>query len=510
MRLRELLTSLPWPKASEGDMEITGIASDSRQVKPGYLFVALRGLEYDGHQFIPEAVAKGARALVVEEGAAIPQVGLPLIVVPNSRQALAHLAAAWHGFPSRELRLIGVTGTDGKTTTVSLIRAILEAAGHPAGMVTSVSAIIGDEEVETGLHTTTPDPLEVQGYLARMVRAGCQYGVVEATSHGLAQYRLEACHFDVAAITNITHEHLDYHKGFAEYREAKARLFRSLATSFRKPGTPKVSVLNLDDPSFDYLKEIPADRQITYALHHPADVTADEIDLLPTGTRFTAQTPVGSFPINSPLVGEFNVYNLLAAIAVATSQELSPGALQKGVSRMAGVPGRMEQIDLGQSFQVVIDFAHTPNALRRALEMARLMTSGRLFVVFGCAGLRDRAKRPMMGEIAGQLADRVIITAEDPRTEDLNDIMEEIARGCVKVGREEGADFWRIGDRGEAIEFAIDRAEPGDLVIITGKGHEKSMCFGTTEYSWSDHEAVREALERRLGGLKVALQPSPL
>lgn len=497
MRLRELLTSLPWPRTSEQDIEITGIASDSRQVKPGDLFVALKGLEYDGHQFIPEALARGARALVVEE--TIPEVDLPLIVVPDSRQALAHLAAAWYRFPSRRLRLIGVTGTDGKTTTVSLVRAILEAAGQAAGMVTSVKAIISDEEMETGLHTTTPEALELQNLLARMVQVGCEYAVIEATSHGLAQYRLEACHFDVAAITNITHEHLDYHKTFSEYREAKALLFRNLATSFRKPETPKVAVLNLDDPSFDYLKEIPADQQISYGLHHPADVTAEAIALLPTSTHFTTQTPAGSFPIQSPLVGEFNAYNLLAAIAVATSQEVPPGAIQEGVSRMSGVPGRMEKIDLGQPFQVIIDFAHTPNALRHALETARLMTGGRLFVVFGCAGLRDRAKRPMMGEIAGQLADRVIITAEDPRTEDLKAIMDQIAQGCKEAGREEDTDFWRIGDRGEAIQFAIDRAEPGDLVIITGKGHEKSMCFRTTEYPWSDHEAVQAALMHRLG-----------
>jgi len=499
MKLQELLTSLPWPRSSEEDIEITGIASDSRQVKPGHLFVASRGLEYDGHQFIAEALARGARGLVVEEATAIPEVDLPLIVVPNSRQALAHLAAAWYRFPTQRLRLIGVTGTDGKTTTVSLIHAILEAAGQPAGMVTSVNAIIGDEEVETGLHTTTPEALELQQLLAQMVEAGCECAVIEATSHGLAQYRLEACHFDVAAITNITHEHLDYHQTFEEYREAKALLFRNLAASFRKPNVSKVSVLNLDDPSFDYLKEIPSDKQIAYGLHRSADVTAEQVALLPTSTRFTAQTPAGSFPIESPLVGEFNVYNLLAAIAVATSQDVSPQTIQEGVSRMSGVPGRMEKIDLGQPFPVIIDFAHTPNALRHALEMARLMTRGRLFAVFGCAGLRDRAKRPMMGEIAGQLADRVIITAEDPRTEDLNSIIEAIAQGCVKTGREEGINFWRIGDRGEAIQFAIDRAEPGDLVIITGKGHEKSICLGTTEYPWSDHEAARDALARRLG-----------
>jgi len=507
MRLYELASALPWPVAKGEDtevgplgIEITGLASDSRQVKPGYLFVAIKGLEYAGHNFVPQALQKGAVALVIEEGTPLPEadISFPLIVVPNSRQALAHLAAAWHGFPSRRLRLIGVTGTDGKTTTVTLVRAILEAAGHPTGIVTSVSAVIGREELDTGFHTTTPDALELQNLLARMVQAGCEYAVVEATSHGLAQYRLEACHFDVAAITNITHEHLDYHKSFQEYQEAKALLFRSLAISARKPNVAKVSVLNVDDPSFPYLSRFPADKQIAYGLHHPADVTATEITLLPTATRFIAQTPAGSFLIQSPLVGEFNLHNLLAAIAIATSQEISPGAIQEGVGRISGIPGRMEKIDLGQPFQAIIDFAHTPNALRNALEVARFMTRGRLFVVFGCAGLRDRAKRPMMGEIAGQLADRVIITAEDPRTEDLEAIMEAIAEGCRRAGREEGTDFWRIGDRGEAIQFAIDRAEPGDLVIITGKGHEKSMCFGTVEYPWSDHQAVKEALMRRL------------
>jgi len=497
VRLRELLASLPWPKTSEEDMEITGIASDSRQVKPGDLFVALKGLEYDGHQFIPEALTRGARALVVEEATTIPEVDLPLIVVPNSRQALAHLAAAWYGFPSRRLRLIGITGTDGKTTTVSLVRAILEAAGQPAGMVTTVKAIIGDEEMETGLHTTTPEALELQNLLARMVQAGCKYAVIEATSHGLAQYRLEASHFDVAAITNITHEHLDYHKTFAEYREAKAKLFRSLSTSARKSGVSKVAILNADDPSFPYFSQIPVEQRFTYGLKEPAQVRAKEISLLPTALHFTAITPIGRFFIRSPLVGRFNLYNLLAAIAVGLSQAIPIEAIQEGVRRMAGVKGRMERVDLGQPFQVIIDFAHTPNGLHHALEIARFMTRGRLFLVFGSAGLRDRAKRPMMGQIAGQLADIVIITAEDPRTEDLNTIMEEIARGCKKAGREEGTDFWRISDRGEAIQFAINRAEPGDLVIITGKGHEKSMCFGTTEYPWSDHEAVREALMRR-------------
>ncbi len=497
MRLRELQSALPWPRTSTQDVEIAGLASDSRQVEPGYLFVAIKGLEHDGHQFIPEAVARGAVALVVEEGVPFPDVPLPTIAVPDSRRALAYLAAAWHGFPSERLRLIGVTGTDGKTTTCNLIRSIFEAAGHPTGMVTSVEAIIGPERLDTGLHTTTPEALEVQRYLARMVEVGCQYAVLEATSHGLAQARLEACHFDLAVLTNITPEHLDYHRTFQEYQEAKARLFQGLISSKRKEGVPKVSILNLDDPSYERFRGIPADRYLTYGLHEEAQIRAQGLSLSPSGLRFTTQTPDGDSPVESPLVGKFNLWNLLAAIAVGVSQDLPFSAMQEGIQAMSGVVGRMEKVALGQPFSVIIDFAHTPNSLERALETACLLTSGRVISVFGCAGLRDRGKRPVMGEIAGRLADGVVITAEDPRTEPLEAIMAQIAQGCQRAGRREEVDFWRIGDRKEAIRFAIDMAQEGDLVLITGKGHERSMCFGTTEYPWSDHQAVREALKER-------------
>ncbi len=302
----------------------------------------------------------------------------------------------------------------------------------------------------------------------------------------------------MAVVTNITHEHLDYHGTYEEYRAAKARLFRDLTTSFRKPETPKVSILNADDSSFDYLRAIPADRHLSYGLSNPADVTARDLVLSPDGTRFTAQAPGGAFEVCSSLIGSFNVHNILAAIAVGIAQGVPFEAMQEGIASVTGVVGRMERIDLGQDFTVIVDFAHTPNALAQALETVRRLTQGEVIVVFGCAGLRDAAKRPMMGEIAGRLADRVVITAEDPRTESLDDIMARIALGCEKAGRREGEDYWRIGDRAEAIEFAIHKARPGDLVIVTGKGHEKSMCFGTVEVPWSDHEAVRAALERRL------------
>ena len=496
MELSKLLTDLSHKEVrGRVDVEIGGLAHDSRQVRPGDLFVAVKGLDADGHDYVPDAVRRGAVAVVGERETSI---SVPYVLVPDSRQALAHLAAAFHGYPARKLRVIGVTGTDGKTTTVELVRSILAAAGHKTGMISTVEALIGDEHYETGLHITTPDALQMQEYLERMVGAGMQYAVLEATSHGLAQHRVTACDFDVAVVTNITHEHLDYHKTYEDYREAKARLFRDLASSFRKPDTPKTSILNADDASFEHLRQIPAARYLTYGLERSADVTARDIVHTPTATAFVAATSYGEFAVRTELPGPFNVYNILAAIAVGVSQVVPCEAMQEGIQAVRGVPGRMERMDLGQDFTAIVDFAHTPNGLQRALETARGLTEGWVIVVFGCAGLRDVVKRPMMGEIAGKLADRVVITAEDPRTEDLDTIMAQIAAGCERAGHREGEDYWRVGDRGEAIGFAVKMARAGDLVIVTGKGHEQSMCLGTTEYPWDDREAVRKALGSRL------------
>ena len=496
MRLSELAGALAdarWSGARE-DPEITHLTHRSEQASPGSLFVAVRGSQADGHDFIGHALERGAVALVVEDESAAPS-HIPSLVTEDSRHALAQMAAAWHGYPSRRLRLIGVTGTDGKTTTAALVRSILESAGHPTGLITSISAQIGETARDTGFHTTTPEAHELQAYLAQMIEAGCTHAVVEATSHGLAQQRLAACDFDVAVITNLTHEHLDYHETLAAYRAAKARLFEMLAPSYRKPDVLKVAILNADDPSVEVLGEIPADLQLTYGLQKPAQVTGGDMVASRDGVRFRAHTPSGDFEVRLALRGAYNVSNALAAISVAVSQSISPGAIQQGLSSVANLPGRMESVDRGQPFSIFIDFAHTPNALEQALLTARsLADGGRVWVVFGCAGLRDPAKRPMMGSLAGQLADRIVITAEDPRTEDLAAITEEIAQGLESEGREEEADYWRIGDRAEAIRFAIHAASPGDLVLITGKGHERSQCIGTVEHPWSDHEAVDEAL----------------
>lgn len=475
-------------------LQVRAIRSDSRAVEPGDLFVAISGVSVDGHRYVADALRRGAAACVVER--LLPELAnTPTAMVPDARQALAYLHAAWHGFPGRQLKVIGVTGTDGKTTTTRLISSILRTAGRATASVDTVAANIGGQELDTGFHTTTPDAPALQTYLAEMASQGMEYAVLETTSHGLAQHRVAACEFDVAVVTNITHEHLDYHGSYEAYREAKAMLFRALATSFRKQHIDKVAVLNADDSSYAYLQPISSDRQISYGFAARADLTAREVEDSPDGLRFHVAGMGVELPIISPLVGRYNVYNILAAMAVGLSQGLAPEQISAGVAAMPGVIGRMERIQRGQPFTVIVDFAHTPYSLESALRAARALTSGRLIVVFGCAGLRDRLKRPWMGEIAGRLADCTVITAEDPRTEPLEGIMEEIAVGCRQAGRVEGQDFWREGDRREAIRLALSMALPDDLVIVTGKAHERSMCFGTIEYPWSDHEAVQEGLQ---------------
>jgi UDP-N-acetylmuramoyl-L-alanyl-D-glutamate--2,6-diaminopimelate ligase len=446
-------------------VEITAITADSRQVQPGALFVAYEGVSVDGHDFIGQALAGGAVAAVGEKGwraigargegretrdsSSLPSSptstafpSFPYIWVRNGREALAHLCAAWHGYPSRRLKIIGVTGTDGKTTVAHLIHAVLTAAGHRTGMISTVSALFGQESYGTGLHTTTPDAPDVQAYLARMVAAGSEYGVLEATSHGLAQHRVGACDFDVAVVTNITHEHLDFHGSHDAYVAAKALLFESLSRGHRKPGVPKVAILNADDSSFERLQSIPADVQLTYGHSESADVRAVNIRYAPSATRFTvevrrtaAHAQSSSFELKTSLIGEYNVYNCLAAVAVGFSHSIEVEAIQRGIAGMKGVIGRMERIDEGQDFLAFVDFAHTPRALEVALETVRRITDGQVIVVFGCAGLRDVQKRAWMGRIAGRLADRVVITAEDPRAARRRGGRRVKTTGALAIGR---------------------------------------------------------------------------
>ena len=516
--LGSLLKALPLAtkQLSEMTVPISGITDDSRQVRSGFLFVAVPGVNVDGHRFIESAVRAGASAVVGERirGNIILPESTPYIRVSVSREALGWLHAIWYNRPSDKLVLIGVTGTDGKTTTTNLIHAMLGAEELKVGMVSTVNARIGDQDYDTGLHTTTPPASHIQRYLARMVRAGTTHAVLETTSHGLAQKRLAGCQFDVAVVTNVTHEHLDFHGSWEAYMRSKARLFENVAgfrarDDKRRTVSPAI-VLNADDPrSFRHLSCIQGPRQIVYALESDqSDVYAQHIQLGASQLRFRMITPKGEVCISSSLLGLYNVSNILAAASVAVALDLSLESIAEGAARVRSIPGRMECIDEGQNFSAIVDFAHTPNALRRALEAARTMTdaNGRVIAVFGCAGLRDREKRRLMGAAAGELADRIVITAEDPRTEPLDRILEEISTGLQATGREEEQDFWLVPDRGQAILQAVSMAEAGDVVIAFGKGHEQSMCFGDVEYPWDDRRAMRLALH----GSALATLPTSL
>lgn len=536
LSLANLLTYLPsyhlYFTGDPAHVMIEAVVFDSRKVQPDTLFVAWPGRTLDTHRFIGQTAAQGVAAVIgTHSPAELAQLGyalpatVPYVQVENSRLALAICAAALHDFPSRTMPIIGVTGTDGKTTTCSLLESILKVATEretapngQVGVITTVAARIGGVEIDTGLHVTTPDAPDVQRFLAQMRDAGCHYGIVESTSHGLNQARVAAVDFDIAAVTNITHEHLDEHGSRDAYVAAKALLFRALYGSPMKPGIPRCAVLNADDEgSFDALQAALAEEADRHGFTVPVrtygiaglnqagimpDVMADAIAYMPAGTRFRLRWWGGEFAVDSQLIGEFNVSNVLCAATMALALGLEPALIQQGIARFRGVLGRMERIDRGQPFLAVVDFAHSPVSLERALITLRKMIGqdnagqpGRLIAVFGSAGLRDVAKRRLMGRVSGRLADFSVITAEDPRTEDLKAINAEIAAGVSEFAPP--AAFTIVPDRADAIQFAVNMARPGDIVAAFGKGHERSMCFGEIEYPWSDQDAMGRALDNR-------------
>jgi len=512
-KLSELFSNFPFEFAPTvfPDVAVTGVAIDSRVVKPGDLFVAMPGGSVDGHDYIPMAIDKGAVVVVGEREFAGRIGNLPYIRLENPRQSLTYLAASFYDWPARKLTVIGVTGTDGKTTTCNLIYHVLVAAGLKAGMISTVNAVVGDEVLDTGFHVTTPDAHDVQRYLAKMVEAGLTHVVLETTSHGWSQHRVDACEFDIGVVTNITHEHFDEHGSYENYRAAKARLFSSLKRTGSKPqGNPRLAVINRDDQSFDFLNDFVKVNKVTYGMGAGADLQAVDIRYSPQGMRFVAEHPKLRVDIKVNLIGRYNVSNCLAALsATMLGLGIDPEVAAKGIASLSGIPGRMEVIDMGQEFTAIVDFAHTPNALKVTLETAREMLDsafgqtvggkGRIIVVFGSAGLRDKEKRRMMAEISAELADLTVLTAEDPRTESLDGILGEMAAGAKSRSGSEGETFWRVPDRGEAIKFALRLARPGDIVLSCGKGHEQSMCFGRVEHPWDDRVAMRAALAEYLG-----------
>jgi UDP-N-acetylmuramoyl-L-alanyl-D-glutamate--2,6-diaminopimelate ligase len=474
------------------DVPCSGVSYDSRRVRPGCLFVALRGLRADGVGFVSDAMAKGAVAVVAEQPA-IPGTGLPWAVAKDARLALALLAAEHAGHPSRQMRVIGITGTNGKTTTSYLVSAIFEAAGVRCGLMGTVAYRIGTRTLEAT--RTTPEPPEVQGFLRQMIAAGCRVCVMEVSSHALALRRVDGVQFAAGVFTNLTRDHLDFHADMEDYFAAKRRLFEMLPAGAS-------AIVNVDDPRGATLAQ--SGRAVTYGIDRPADVSPGALSFSLAGLRFDVRTPAGEVRVRSKLVGKPNVYNILAAVGTATALGVEIGAIERGIESLPGVPGRFELVSSDHDdITVVVDYAHTDDALRNLLETARPLASRRLITVFGAGGDRDRTKRPLMGMVAARLSDLVVITSDNPRNEDPVRIIEEVRRGSEAETRQTHAEVQSVVDRGEAIALAVDRARPGDFVLIAGKGHEKYQDIGGRTLAFDDVEVAREALEARRAKSRV-------
>jgi UDP-N-acetylmuramoyl-L-alanyl-D-glutamate--2,6-diaminopimelate ligase len=484
--LRDLAVDPP-PAGLNRDLPITAIAYDSRRVVPGSVFVALKGLRADGGAFTEQAASRGAVA-IVSESARGGAPSIPWLTVRDARLALALLADRFFDHPSRRMPVIGVTGTNGKTTTSYLLAAILDAAGRRAGMLGTVAYRIGGEDREAS--RTTPEAPDVQHLLSEMLDHGCLSAVMEVSSHALSLKRVDGMRFAAGVFSNLTRDHLDFHEDMEAYFAAKRRLFEMLG------GAP--GVINLDDPRGASLVEI-CRRPVTYAINAAADVRPGPVEMTLSGLRCDVMTPAGTVRISSKLVGRPNVYNILAATATAIALDIPASAIEAGVSGLSGVPGRFEVVSQdGDAVTVVVDYAHTDDALRNLLETARPLTARRLITVFGCGGDRDRSKRPLMGMVAARLSDVVVITSDNPRSEDPARIIEEIERG-IPAGSQSSSRMPTVVslvERAAAIERAVSMAADGDVVLIAGKGHEKYQQIGDRVLPFDDGEVARAALAK--------------
>ncbi len=491
--------------AGLADIVIRGVTSDSRAVGPGALFVAIPGRHVDGHEFVAQAVERGAAAALVERP--LPDQALPQLIVGATPAALASAAAWWYRDPSHDLAVVGITGTDGKTTTAYLAVAALEAAGIRAGMIGTTATRIGGLQEPNEAHATTPEAPALQQALRAMVVAGDRAAVIETTSHGLALGRVGSVAYDVAILTNLTHEHLELHGTWEAYRAAKLSLFERLAAHEPRPGHPpkawpRTGVVNVDDPSagaFIGVAQEAGARVLTYGTDPAADVRATRVEEDARRLRIAYVAPSGAGTVELQLAGRFNVHNALAVVALGEAVGLDMAAVRDGLASVPMVPGRMERIELGQPFSVIVDFAHSPASLRTVLDLlapGAAARGGGLIVVFGSAGERDTAKRPVMGRIAGERCRLVVVTDEDPRGEDHDAINDEIARGAEAAGRRRGHDLLVIADRRAAIEAAFERARPGDVVLLAGKGHEHSIIGPAGPQPWQERAEAEEALRR--------------
>ena len=487
MLLSSVTADIPVAELRGDDPEIAGIAFDSRRVEPGFLFVCIRGEAADGHRYAEDALRNGASALLVEE---FLPVQVTQVWTPNSRVALARVAKTFYAKPDESLGLVSVTGTDGKTTTSSLIAWILRRGGIAADAVTTAGISTGGEMVSNPVHQTTPSALELQRLLADMRDSGTEWAVIETTSHGLDQHRVSGFAFNRAVFTRITHEHIDYHGSFAAYVDSKARLLQIQAEA-PEESWGRAAVLPRDDDSFEKLRASVAGDLFTYGRSGDCDVRVMAEKSSVDGIEFRAASPWGEFSARSRLPGSFNIDNSLAAITCAASIGVDLATCVEGLATFPGVPGRMERIECGQPFAVIVDFAHTPESLNAVLSTLD-SADGRLVAVFGAAGERDTEKRALMGAIAARMTDIFIITNEDPRREDPMEIAEQIASGARSGDRD--AEFRIVLDRVQAIAEALDLARPGDTVLLAGKGHEASIIMPEETIPWDEAAVAREIL----------------
>lgn len=485
LQLSELCSCLKaYQSCDFTEREVHGITHDSRQVKKGYLFVAIQGHKIDGHDFLTEAIEKGAAALVVEKKIELAS-RIPQIIVTNTRSALAVMSNRFYGEPSSRMTVIGITGTNGKTTTSYLTKSIIESSGNETGLIGTIQYQIGRRVIPA--QETTPESVELHRYFAEMLKSGISYAVIEVSSHALSQHRVEGVCFRSAIFTNLSVEHLDYHTNIRNYRAEKLKLVRGL-------GPDGFAILNADDNASKHFAACTKARIVWYGIKKKnADVTAEILQAGVTTTRVLLNSPWGKIPIDLNLIGKHNVYNALAAAANGLALGFTIDTVKTGIESLSAVPGRLEKIECGQDYPVYVDFAHTHQALQVVLRTLREVTKGRIILVFGCGGDRDRKKRPKMGHIAERYADLFWITSDNPRSEDPNTIISEIQKGITKK-----ACFRVEADRKTAIEEALSEAKKGDVVIIAGKGHEQNQIVKGVTISFDDREVVRKILQSRM------------
>ncbi|TLS35239.1 UDP-N-acetylmuramoyl-L-alanyl-D-glutamate--2,6-diaminopimelate ligase [Pseudalkalibacillus caeni] len=486
MKLTEVLDGLLlYKKVGQGNPDIIHVEMDSRKVVEGSLFVCMEGYTVDGHDFAPQAVGKGAAAVISERDMDLP---VPVIIVKDTHRALAEIAGVFYDNPTKAFRLIGVTGTNGKTTVTHLIEKVFKDQLLLTGLIGTINMKIGDEVFET--KNTTPESLLLQQQFAKMRDAKVDTAVMEVSSHALSLGRTRGCDFDVAVFTNLTQDHLDYHQTMDDYRHAKELLFSQLGNTYDR-NRRKVAVLNIDDPASKHYEKATAAHVLTYGIEGDADLKAENITFTADGTRFDLVTPDKKVPVNLQLVGKFSVYNALAAVGACMVSGIALDDILASLKKVEGVPGRFELVNEGQDFPVIVDYAHTPDSLENVLKTIKEFADGEIYSITGCGGDRDRTKRPLMANIATKYSDYAIFTSDNPRSEDPSQILEDMEAGAK-------GPYTKIEERREAIRYAVNQAQSGDVILIAGKGHETYQIIGSNVYDFDDRQVAREAIRERL------------